>query len=397
MYLSYYGLARSPFEIGPEPEPFFESPAHLDALWGLIYGVTENRGFISLTGDAGVGKTTTLYAAVQSLGLTHPSLLWIEHTDPRAEPANLLAKIIDRLNLPTALTPEGDLVPIRNRLLRLREAGKSLIIVIDAAQDLDAALLGFIERLAALNEDASPLFLMIFIGLPSWNEILRRPEHRELDRRVALRLVIPNLTPRLARDYIEFRVTSAGGMVAEVMSGGATRTLIGMADGNPGRIHALADRALGLGLANRHQPIAASDIRAARRALDPASFPSGLRSWMAVRKSMAIGFAALVFMTAGLGWQVLHPKFSASATNPTETAASAQTGLKSAAVPVTVAPGETMQTLLRRYGLPETGDEVTLVQALNPRLGNSDAIHAGQVLLLPAPAIPATSAPAASP
>ena len=254
MYLSYYGLARSPFEIGPEPEPFFDSPAHLDALWGLIYGVTENRGFISITGDSGVGKTTTLYAAVQSLGLTHPSLLWIEHTDPRAEPASLLATIVDRLNLPTALTPGGDLTPIRNRLLRLREAGRSLIIVFDGAQNLDAELLGFIERLAAFNTDDSPLFLMIFVGLPAWDDLLRRPEHRELDRHIALRLAIPKLTPRLARDYIEFRITSAGGMVGEVMSGAAIRTLIRLTDGIPGRIHALADQALGLGLANRHQP-----------------------------------------------------------------------------------------------------------------------------------------------
>jgi LysM repeat protein len=255
---------------------------------------------------------------------------------------------------------------------------------LDAAQELEASLLDFIERLAMLNEDESPLFLMIFIGLPRWEDLLRRPEHRELDRQIALRLTIPKLTPRLARDYIEFRVTSAGGRIAEVMSNAAIGILVRLSDGNPGRIHAMADRALELGLLNRHQPVTASDIRAARKALALTPFRVDLRSWITARRTMAIGFVTLGLAIAGVGWMMRLAQSTATGANPAATAA--RTGVAPATLRVTVAPGETMQTLLRHYGLPETGDEVALVQALNPKLGTSDAIYAGQVLLLPAPA-----------
>ena len=388
MYLSYYGLARSPFEIGPEPDPFFESPAHLDALSGLIYGITENRGFISITGESGVGKTTTLYAAVQSLGLTHPSLLWIEFKDPRVAPADLLATIVDRLNLPTALTPGGDLGPIRNRLMRLREAGKSLVMVFDAAQDLDAELLSFIERLAALDEEASPLFLMVFVGLPAWDEVLRRQEHRALDRRVAVRVTIPTLTPRLGRDYIDFRLAAAGGAAGEVMSSAAIRALIALGNGIPGRIHALADHALGLGLANRHQPIAASDIHAAHRELALAPTRQGLMGRLGGRRATALGLAAVLALAAAVAWLKPHHQSPAvSSSTDGTTAVAAAHDVRPATVSVTVAPGETMQMLLRHYGLPETSDEVGVVQTLNPELGTGDSIHAGQVLRLPTPAV----------
>lgn len=390
MYLSYYGLARSPFEIGPEPDPFFESPAHLDALSGLIYGITENRGFISITGDSGVGKTTTLYAAVQSLGLTHPSLLWIEFKDPLVAPADLLATIVDRLNLPTALTPGGDLGSIRNRLLRLREAGKSLVMVFDAAQDMAAEQLSFIKRLAALDEEESPLFLMVFVGLPAWDEVLRRQEHQALDRRVAVRVSIPTLTPRLARDYIDFRLAAAGGAAGEVMSDAAIRALIALGNGTPGRIHTLGDHALGLGLANRHQPIAASDIRAAHSALTLAPTRQGVMSRPDARRAAALGLAAVLALAAVIVWLTPHPQAppapkSSDATSAATTATTAS-DVRPATVSVTVAPGETMQMLLRHYGLPETSDEVGIVQSLNPELGTGDAIRAGQVLRLPAPA-----------
>ena len=304
MYLSYYGLARSPFEIGPEPDPFFETSAHLDALWGLIYGITENRGFISITGGPGVGKTTTLYAAVQSLGLTHPSLQWIEFNDPKATPEAVLLTIVDKLNLPQALTPGGDLGPIRNRLLRLRDSGKSLVLVFDAAQDFCPELLNFLERLAALNGDEAPLFLMVFVGFPAWDELLRRPEHRELDRRVAVRVSIPALTARLARDYIDFRIAAAGGVLSEVIDAGAVRALIAASKGNPGQIHALAGRALDLGRANRHQPVTASDIRAARRQIDPQPQKYGQ---FGDHRVMALAF--IVFLAGSLTafWLARHP------------------------------------------------------------------------------------------
>lgn len=383
MYLSYFGLARSPFEIGPEPEPFFETPAHLDALWGMIYGVTENRGFISITGAAGSGKTTTLYAAVQSLGLTHQSLLWIEFVDPLLGPAGLIATLVEHLNLPAALAAEGDLGPIRNRLLRLREAGKSLVMVFDQAQDLTAGTLTLLERLARLDESGTPLFLIIFIGLPGWEAILDRPEHDALRGGLAVRVALPALTPRLARDYIEFRITAAGGRVEAVMSAGAIRALVAAGDGNPGRIHALADRALAIGLGHRHQPIGAADIRAARAAIGP---PTGPATGAATagsgrgRPRASIAAFALLVVVAGTGYALYRAHEAA----PHAAAPPAPGVVRPATITATVAPGETMQLLLRRFGLPETADEVGIVQSLNPALGESDTVHAGQILRLPA-------------
>src|SRR5512147_2256819 len=60
MYLEFFQLQRDPFHITPDPAFFFFSAGHREALAALIYGVEQRKGFIVLTGEVGVGKTTIL-------------------------------------------------------------------------------------------------------------------------------------------------------------------------------------------------------------------------------------------------------------------------------------------------------------------------------------------------
>ena len=176
---------------------------------------------------------------------------------------------------------------------------------------------------------------MVFVGLPVWDDLLRRPEHRALDRRIAVRVAIPPLTPRLARDYIEFRLAAAGGAVDQVMSAAAIRALIAACDGNPGRIHALADHAMGLGLANRHLPIAGSDIRAAQVALALAPARRGLSARIGGRRAAILGLVVALASALAIGWLVLHPRslavFSSAAMVPAATSPAANGGKPAAA------------------------------------------------------------------
>ena len=60
MYNAYFGLSASPFSLSPDPNFFYRSPQHEEALANLIYGVQSRKGFIVLTGEVGTGKTTLL-------------------------------------------------------------------------------------------------------------------------------------------------------------------------------------------------------------------------------------------------------------------------------------------------------------------------------------------------
>src|SRR3954471_23374841 len=60
MFERFFGLARNPFTMTPDPSALFLTVAHREALAGLSYAIMQRKGFVLLVGEAGTGKTTLL-------------------------------------------------------------------------------------------------------------------------------------------------------------------------------------------------------------------------------------------------------------------------------------------------------------------------------------------------
>ena len=70
IYLGYYGLEKDPFGATPDPEFLFMTPKHREALAQLTYAIQERKGFMLLTAEVGMGKTTLLNALRDQLEST---------------------------------------------------------------------------------------------------------------------------------------------------------------------------------------------------------------------------------------------------------------------------------------------------------------------------------------
>ena len=70
IYLDFYGLEREPFGVTPDPDFLFMTPGHREALAQLLYAIQERKGFILLTAEVGMGKTTLLQALRSELDST---------------------------------------------------------------------------------------------------------------------------------------------------------------------------------------------------------------------------------------------------------------------------------------------------------------------------------------
>src|SRR5438105_7802865 len=57
MYLEYYKLQAMPFQLTPDTQFFFDSREHKRAIAHLLYGLSQEEGFIVITGEIGAGKT----------------------------------------------------------------------------------------------------------------------------------------------------------------------------------------------------------------------------------------------------------------------------------------------------------------------------------------------------
>src|SRR3989338_6359084 len=68
MYCKFYGLKERPFNVTADPNFFFASKIHREALAHLIYGGSERKGIIVLTGEIRTGKTTLCRFFLNRLG-----------------------------------------------------------------------------------------------------------------------------------------------------------------------------------------------------------------------------------------------------------------------------------------------------------------------------------------
>src|SRR5712671_6736023 len=67
MYKNYFGLKDNPFNVNPDPRYLFLTKEIEEALSGLMYGVQNRKGFITLTGEVGTGKTTLINRLLEGL------------------------------------------------------------------------------------------------------------------------------------------------------------------------------------------------------------------------------------------------------------------------------------------------------------------------------------------
>ena len=67
MYNDFFGFAEQPFNVTPDPRFLFLTESHQEALSSMIYGIRERRGFISISGEVGTGKTTLIHHLLHNL------------------------------------------------------------------------------------------------------------------------------------------------------------------------------------------------------------------------------------------------------------------------------------------------------------------------------------------
>ena len=67
MYSKFYGFSHKPFELTPDPDLVFLSETHQEALSVLLYGVSNRKGFLQISGNVGTGKSTLVQTLINRL------------------------------------------------------------------------------------------------------------------------------------------------------------------------------------------------------------------------------------------------------------------------------------------------------------------------------------------
>ena len=186
MYRAYFGFREKPFNITPNPRFLYLSKQHKEAFAHLLYGIKNHAGFIELTGEVGTGKTTVLRTLLGQLD--ESTYICALILNPCLSALELLRNINREFGIPHEGLENGDLLEELNRfLLAENRAGKTVVLVIDEAQNLAPQVLEQIRLISNLETESDKLIQIVLAGQPELNAMLAKPELRQLAQRITVR------------------------------------------------------------------------------------------------------------------------------------------------------------------------------------------------------------------
>lgn len=301
MYSSFFGFKEKPFTITPNPHFIFLSKNHKEAFAHLLYGIDTHAGFIELTGEVGTGKTTVLRSLLTQLDSdTYRTALIF---NPSLSAIELLRNINHEYGIPCEEQNNSPLLQTLNHyLLQQNAAGRTVVLVIDEAQNLDPPVLEQIRLISNLETEKDKLIQIVLVGQPELREKLKKSELRQLSQRITVRYHLCPMDFQDTVDYIEHRLEVAAGQCSEIFSPGALKRIFRFSGGLPRLINVVCDRALLIAYTKGNREVTARMVSAAIadvKKQEPRAFPLRFMRYLAAGTVLALAACGLYGLFGG--------------------------------------------------------------------------------------------------
>src|ERR1700723_3595049 len=209
MYKSFFGLKENPFNVNPDPRFLFLTQQIEEALAGLMYGIQTKKGFITLTGEVGTGKTTLINRLLEWLHERRVRTAFLFNS--RMNTNQLFDFILAEFGIPCeSRSKSQQLMSLNQWLLDRYSAGETTVLIVDEAQNLTYPVLEEIRLLTNLETSTEKLLQIVLSGQQELEEKLMLPQLRQLRQRIMLRCKTTPLTKEQTHDYIAERLRIAG-------------------------------------------------------------------------------------------------------------------------------------------------------------------------------------------
>jgi len=214
--MSYYkilGFEREPFSTSPDPDFFYFSREHEQALTNTLIELRLRRGLSVILGDIGTGKTTLSRKLIQELKDRQDVIFHIV-LDPSFENENdFLRSLARNFDIPVNTSLGIETLDVRDALERFLfqkgvKENKSVVLIIDEAQKLNDTSLEMLRVLLNYETNEYKLLQLVLLGQMELHEkIIDIPNFFD---RISLKYTLNPFSLKETEEMIEFRIRKAG-------------------------------------------------------------------------------------------------------------------------------------------------------------------------------------------
>ena len=294
MYLDHFGLNEPPFRITPHTDFFFDGANRGATLDALIYAITHDEGIVKVSGEVGSGKTMLCRVLMERLP-DNVTIIYL--ANPSLSRDDILYAIADELRLDVPDNARSSVVmrALQDHLIQSFGEGRQVVVLIDEAHAMPVETLEEIRLLSNLESNRSKLLQLVLFGQPELNDILARPDMRQLKERITHNFGLEPLVREDITQYLDFRMRAAGYRGPSVFSPAALKTIAQSSLGLTRRINILADKALLAAFSSGSHLIGPKEIRAA---INDCEFSEAAYGGRAARKAPVLWIAGAGLMGA---------------------------------------------------------------------------------------------------
>jgi len=225
-FISFYRLRENPFADCVNPEYFYRTEPHAEAIQRMLLTVQHDLSLGMVTGPSGSGKTLISQILLQKLDRTRyePVLILVS---PGLSKTGLLREILSELNLalPVGISRMQDLLKLlHNHVIDLYHQGRRLVIMIDECHFLSSDNLHILRTISNIEIPECKLVTCLLFGEEKFRKRLEHPTYDSLRTRMYMRCELDSMSLEDCRQYVKFRLMVAGS-VTEVFDESAVQSL----------------------------------------------------------------------------------------------------------------------------------------------------------------------------
>ncbi|MBN2060816.1 MAG: AAA family ATPase [Deltaproteobacteria bacterium] len=255
MYLDYWGFSEFPFENVPDPDFFYMSKAHEEALTRMLYAAEMRKGGAMLSGDIGCGKTTLSKVYVQELSEDKFDIGLI--INPKLEAKEFLQEVLYQFDITDVPETKVKCLQVLNeKMISNLKNNKDTLLIVDEAQLLEKPTFEEIRLLLNFQLNNRFLLTIILLGQPELREKVNSIE--QLNQRIAIKYHLRPFDQEETTNYILFRQEKAG-KKENAFNDEAINKIYEHSGGVPRKINNLCDLSLLIGFSS-NEKIVGPDI-----------------------------------------------------------------------------------------------------------------------------------------